>query len=70
MLNILGIFSQELYQFSRNILEQLLTPVTKAFHVVAGNPARIIKKIELKEPDPTLAASEKSDIVVAAAERT
>merc|ERR1711977_631694 len=27
-----------------------------AFHVVAGNPARIIKKIEPKEPDPLLAA--------------
>lgn len=59
-----------MYQFSRNILEQLLTPVTKTFYVVAGNLARIIKMIELKEPDPTLAASEKSEIVVAAAERT
>jgi acetyltransferase-like isoleucine patch superfamily enzyme len=25
------------------------------FHCVAGNPARIIRKIEVNEPDPTLA---------------
>ncbi|CAL3970998.1 unnamed protein product [Diplocarpon coronariae] len=37
------------------------------FHVVAGNPARIIKRIEPKQPDPTLLASEVGEAVVAAA---
>jgi len=39
------------------------------FHVVAGNPAKIIKKIEPKEPDPKLAEEGGDKIVVAAAER-
>jgi|SRR6187402_3409492 len=47
----------------------VVTKDVPAFHVVAGNPARIIRKIEPKEPDPALAASEKSEVVVAAAER-
>ena len=39
-----------------------------AFHVVAGNPARIIKKIEPKERDPTLqAATDEATIAAAAA---
>jgi len=39
------------------------------FHVVAGNPARIIKKIEHKEADPTLVKAD-DETVVAAAERS
>ena len=31
------------------------------FHCVAGNPARIIRKIEPKEPDPTLSAPREDD---------
>jgi acetyltransferase-like isoleucine patch superfamily enzyme len=39
------------------------------FHVVAGNPAKIIKKIEPKEPDPKLAEEGGDKMVVAAAKR-
>ena len=39
-----------------------------AFHVVAGNPARIIKKIEPKEPDPRLSAPG-DEIIIGAAEQ-
>lgn len=39
------------------------------FHVVAGNPAKIIRKIEPKEPDPKLAEEGGDKIVIAAAER-
>lgn len=46
-----------------------MTKDVPAFHVVAGNPARIIKKIEPKEPDPTLVASGDKEAVVAATER-
>lgn len=34
------------------------------FHCVAGNPARIIRKIEPKEPDPTLFALKEDEKVV------
>ncbi|KAG4438846.1 hypothetical protein IFR05_005686 [Cadophora sp. M221] len=44
----------------------VVTKDVPAFHVVAGNPAHIIKKIEPKEPDPTLVASEDKEVVVAA----
>jgi acetyltransferase-like isoleucine patch superfamily enzyme len=36
------------------------------FHVVAGNPTRIIRKIEPKEPDPTLAKADDQTAVAAA----
>lgn len=36
------------------------------FHVVAGNPARIIRKIEPKEPDSTLAKPDDQTAVAAA----
>lgn len=39
------------------------------FVVVAGNPARVIKKIEPKEPDPKLAESAQTGLLVAVAER-
>jgi acetyltransferase-like isoleucine patch superfamily enzyme len=32
----------------------VVTKDAPAFHVVAGNPARIIRKIEPNEPDPAL----------------
>ena len=32
----------------------VVTKDVPAFHVVAGNPARIIRKIEPNEPDPAL----------------
>jgi serine acetyltransferase len=40
------------------------------FVVVAGNPARVVRTIEPKAPDPRLSEAEKSEVVVAAAERT
>ncbi len=40
------------------------------FVVVAGNPARVLRTIEPKAPDPRLSEAEKSEVVVAAAERT
>jgi len=40
------------------------------FVVIAGNPARVLKTIESKAPDPRLSEAEKSEVVVAAAERT
>lgn len=40
-----------------------------AFHVVAGNPAKIIKKIEPKEPDPTLVAEKSTEVTEAVANR-
>lgn len=39
------------------------------FHVVAGNPARIIRKVECKEPDPKLKEGVADEIVIAASER-
>jgi len=39
------------------------------FHVVAGNPARIIRKVECNAPDPKLAESGGDEAVVAAAAR-
>ncbi len=47
----------------------VVTKNVPAFHVVAGNPARIIRKIEPKAPDPTRAAPEESEVVSAAAGR-
>jgi acetyltransferase-like isoleucine patch superfamily enzyme len=46
----------------------VVTKDIPAFHVAVGNPARIIRKIEPKEPDPTL-SEEVSDVstVVSAA---
>lgn len=46
----------------------VVTKDVPAFHVVAGNPARIIKKLEPKAADPLLAES-KEEAVVPAAER-
>jgi len=39
------------------------------FHVVAGNPARIIRKIEVKAQDPTLVPDEDQEVVIVAAKR-
>lgn len=47
----------------------VVTKDVPAFHVVAGNPARIIRKIEPKEPDPLLSEAQGSEVVVAVAER-
>ena len=35
----------------------VVTKDVPEFHIVAGNPARIIRKIEAKEPDPALPAT-------------
>ena len=48
----------------------VVTKDIPAFHVVAGNPARIIRKIEPKARDPTLPNSKESEVaVVTAVER-
>ena len=48
----------------------VVTKDIPAFHVVAGNPARIIRNIEPKARDPTLPDGEESKVaVVTAAER-
>jgi len=41
-----------------------------AFHVVVGNPAKIIRKIEPKEPDPALASEQSETITEGVASRT
>ncbi len=46
----------------------VVTKDVPSFHVVAGNPARIIRKIEPQASDPTLAGLEESEVVVATAE--
>jgi len=48
----------------------VVTKDVPAFRVVAGNPARIIREIEPKEPDPTLPAPVDNEVVMAAAKRT
>ena len=47
----------------------VVTKDVPAFHVVAGNPARIIRKIEPKAADPTLPPEQDGDVTTAAAER-
>ncbi|CZT48646.1 related to maltose O-acetyltransferase [Rhynchosporium secalis] len=47
----------------------VVTKDIPAFHVVAGNPARIIRKIEPQEPDSLLSSSQNKNEVLAAAER-
>jgi len=36
----------------------VVTKDVEDFHVVAGNPARVIRRVEVKEADPKLAGSE------------
>jgi len=47
----------------------VVTRDVPAFHVVAGNPARIIRKIEPKEPDPLLPKSKENKGGIAAPTR-
>jgi acetyltransferase-like isoleucine patch superfamily enzyme len=42
----------------------VVTKDVPAFHCVAGNPARIIRKIEPKAHDPALPDSEESEVIV------
>lgn len=45
----------------------VVTKDVPAFHVVAGNPARIIRKIEPEERDPTLPPAQEEEVTIAAA---
>lgn len=47
----------------------VVTKDVPEFHVAAGNPARIIRKIECNAPDPKLVEEGGNKIVAAAAER-
>lgn len=47
----------------------VITKNVPDFVVVAGNPAKVIKKIEPKEPDPRLSEAEEIEVVKSAAER-
>jgi len=48
----------------------VVTKDVPPYHVVAGNPARILRKIEPQVPDPALSASCEELPTVVAAERT
>jgi acetyltransferase-like isoleucine patch superfamily enzyme len=48
----------------------VVTKDVPAFHVVAGNPARILRKIEPKARDPTLLDGKESEVVVVTAAKS
>ena len=48
----------------------VVTKDVPRFHVVAGNPARILRKIEPKARDPTLPDGEDSEVVVVTAAKS